>query len=82
MTSADLLRAQCPVPRDPTVLYENMLKAGYCSAAAHTVPVLPTSFTTLCTRAHRVIHYIVYRCLPRHTPHIVYRCSPRHPKDL
>ena len=27
MTSSDILRAQCQVPRDPTVLYENMLKA-------------------------------------------------------
>ena len=26
MMSSDILRAQCPVPRDPTVLYENMLK--------------------------------------------------------
>lgn len=28
MNSSDILRAQCPVPRDPTVLYENMLKVG------------------------------------------------------
>jgi hypothetical protein len=61
MTSADLLRAQCPVPRDPTVLYENMLKAGgYCSSAAHCVPVLPT-----------IVHHIVYQCSPRHPLHVV-----------
>jgi len=28
MCSSDILRAQCPVPRDPTVLYANMLKVG------------------------------------------------------
>lgn len=28
LNSSDILRAQCPTPRDPTALYENMLKVG------------------------------------------------------
>ena len=28
MQSNDLMRARCTVPRDPTVLYQGMLKAG------------------------------------------------------
>jgi hypothetical protein len=28
MNSSDLLRAGCTTPRDPVVLYENMLKVG------------------------------------------------------
>ena len=28
MNSSDIMRARCTVPRDPTVLYQGMLKAG------------------------------------------------------
>lgn len=28
MNSTDIMRARCTVPRDPTVLYQGMLKAG------------------------------------------------------